>query len=242
MIKPLIFLVAAGLTAASAAAQTGSPDLSRTQAPAPVERTFDESAYRLSPGDGLEIKFGYNPELNEQIQVRPDGFISLPLVGELNVGSMTVGEFVDSVTKRYATVLRTPAVTVQIRSYANRRVYVGGEVTKPGMLQLASRETALDAITEAGGLKASANRDEVIVLRRTDLDTPRVIRLSLKPKNGAAAEAADFTLQPLDVVLVNESGVSKAGRAVDQYVRQLSPFLLTAGFSYLFGGTFFGLK
>src|SRR5205814_10568719 len=111
-----------------------------------------------------------------------------------------------ALTKSYDTVLRTPDVTVQIRSFGNRRIYVGGEVAKPGMLQLAGHQTALDAVMEAGGLKPSANHSELIVLRRGDEDEPRVIHLSLKLKNGAAPDAAGFLLQPLDVVLVNESG------------------------------------
>ena len=234
------FIAAVLAVAASAAAQ--QPAAEGATAPAAVERTFDDSAYRLSPGDVLDIKFMHNPELNEQVQVRPDGFISMPFVGELNVGSITVGELIAMLTKSYAATLRRPAFTIQIRTFANRRIYVGGEVARPGMLQLGSRETALDAVTEAGGLKVSANRDELIVLRRGDGDAPRVIHLSLKSKHGAAADASAFTLQPLDVVLVNESGVSKAGRAVDQYVRQLSPVLLTAGFSYLFGGGLLGVR
>src|SRR4051812_36121789 len=116
------------------------------------ERTFEDSAYRLTPGDVLDIKFMHNPELNEQVQIRPDGFISMPYVGELNIGSITVGELIAKLTESYASIVRTPAFTVQIRNFANRRIYVGGEVAKPGMLQFAGRETALDAVTEAGGL------------------------------------------------------------------------------------------
>jgi hypothetical protein len=80
-----------------------------------------------------------------------------------------------------------------------------------------------------------------MVLRRADMDTPRVIRLSMKSRNGAAPEASAFRLEPLDVVLASESGVARAGRAVDQYVRQMSPLLLSAGFSYLFNGALFGV-
>jgi protein involved in polysaccharide export with SLBB domain len=208
----------------------------------PIELVPDESGYRLSPGDTLDIKFLHNPELNEQVQIRPDGFISMPLVGEMNVARLTVGELVAALTKKYDEVLRAPDVTVQIRGYGNRHVYVGGEVARPGMLQLGGRQTALDAVMEAGGLKASSNRSELVVLRRSESDQPRVIHLSMKSTKGAAPEASAFQLQPLDVVLVSESGISKAGRTIDQYVRQMSPFILTAGFSWLFGSGPIGIR
>jgi protein involved in polysaccharide export with SLBB domain len=202
----------------------------------------DESLYRLGPGDALDIKFVRNPELNEQVQVRPDGYISMPLVGELSVATLTVRELVVKLTELFAPVLKSPSVVVQVREFANRRVFVGGEVGRPGVLPLVGHQTALGAVMEAGGMKSSANRGGLIVLRRGDEDVPRVIHLSLKSKDGAAPEASAFQLQPLDVVLVSESGVSRANRAVDQYVRQMVPLLLTAGFSYLSNASLFGVK
>ena len=76
---------------------------------------------------------------------------------------------------------------------------------------------------------------QMLVIRRTEDDRPRLLRVSMKNKDGQAAEAANFALQPLDIVLVNESGVARTGRALDQYVRQMIPISLTGGFSWLFG-------
>jgi protein involved in polysaccharide export with SLBB domain len=238
MRTPLVFLVVMAL---------GSSTLVNAQATVPDGQTgvvpaTEQSAYRLGPGDVLDIKFLLNSELNEQVQVRPDGFIAMPLVGELSVAGLTVSDLVSKLTKAFETVLKSPSVIVQVREFANRRVFVGGEVGRPGVLPLIGRQTALGAVMEAGGLKSSANRDGIVVLRRGDEDTPRVIHLSMKSADGTAPEASAFQLQPLDVVFVNESGVSRANRAVDQYVRQMSPMLLTAGFSYLFHAALFGAR
>jgi polysaccharide export outer membrane protein len=226
----LAFAVASDATAQQVDLQTG------------VAPSADESGYRLSPGDALDIKFMLNPELNEQVQIRPDGYISMPLVGELSIAGATVSELVARLTKSFEPVLKSPSIVVQVREFANRRVFVGGEVGRPGVLPLVGRQTALGAVMEAGGMKVSANRGEIIVLRRGDEDAPRVIPLSMKAKKGVAPEAAAFRLQPLDVVLVSESGVSRANRAVDQYLRQMVPILLTGGFSYLFNTGVLGIK
>jgi polysaccharide export outer membrane protein len=238
------FLFTALLAIALAAGSTGwaqvpAADAVRSAAVPPVTDA-DDGSYLLDAGDLIEIKFMNNPELNEEVRIRPDGRISMPLVGELLVARTTIGELTRRLATAYADILRTPSVTIQVREFANRRVFVGGEVNRPGMLPIVGRQTALSAIMEAGGFRPSAARDEVVVIRRGSEDEPRLLRLSLKNKDGRAAEAANFALQPLDVVLVTESGVARTGRAIDQYVRQMIPLSLSAGFSWLFGCGAFG--
>jgi polysaccharide export outer membrane protein len=138
---------------------------------------------------------------------------------------------------------------VQVRNFVNRRVFVAGEVARPGVLALVGDQTALGAITEAGGLKSSAKRNEIVVIRRGANDAPEQIQVSMRgrPHQGStrgrtdAPQAAAFRLQPMDVVVVMESGIARADRAVDQYVRQLVPVLLTGGFTYLFNGGVLGV-
>jgi protein involved in polysaccharide export with SLBB domain len=199
-------------------------------------------AYRLAAGDGIQIRFLHNPELAEEVQIRPDGHISLRGVGEMKVSGYTVDEVVARMDEAYRSILKNPDVTVQIRQFANNRIFVGGEVTRPGMLPLNGFQTALGAITEAGGFRGSANRDGVIVIRRGEREVPHVLRLSAKPRGGEPSDVASFALQPLDVVLVPESGIARANRAVDQYVRQMIPGVLTGGFTYLFNDAALGLR
>jgi protein involved in polysaccharide export with SLBB domain len=223
----------AALAAAPGFAQTSEEV--RAQAVPPVTDA-DDGSYRLSADDTIEIKFLQNPELNEIVQIRPDGRISMPLVGELLVAGATVAELATRLSTAYQDILRAPSVTIQVRNFANRRVFVGGEVNRPTVLPLVGRQTALGAVMEAGGWKMSARRSEVLVIRRGDEDQARIIRLSTENgPQGEGPEAAMFALQPLDVVLVTESGVARAGRAVDQYVRQMIPLVLTGGFSWLLG-------
>jgi polysaccharide export outer membrane protein len=222
-------------------AQTDASAAARAAATPPVTDA-DDGSYRLSPGDTIEIKFATNPELNETVQIRTDGRISMPLVGELLVAGTTIVELSTRLSAAYADVLKTPTAIVQVREFANRRVFVGGEVNRPGMLPLTGRQTALGAVMEAGGFKLAAKRNEVVVIRRGDDDSPRILRLSMENLGDKASEAAGFPLQPLDVVMVAESGVARSGRVIDQYVRQMLPLSLTVGFSWLFGPGVFGGK
>jgi protein involved in polysaccharide export with SLBB domain len=119
---------------------------------------------------------------------------------------------------------------------------VGGEVSRPGMFPLTGHETLLSAIYEAGGLTKTARRSLVTVIRRSEKGVPEYIPVSLKgmgPAKDSGGPTAAFALQPLDVVVVHESGVSKANRAIDQYVRQMIPMLLTGGFTYILNGAVF---
>ena len=76
-----------------------------------------EQEYRIQVGDQLDIKFFYNPELNEQVTVRPDGRISLQLVHEIMVAGLTPSELTDLLTKKYAPELKKPEITVIVRSF-----------------------------------------------------------------------------------------------------------------------------
>jgi len=141
-------------------------DAARAAALPPVTDD-DQGLYRLGPGDSIEIAFMQNPELNVQVQIRPDGRISMPLVGELLVAGTTITELSTRLASAYADILRAPSTTIQVREFANRRIFVGGEVARPGVLPLVGRQTALGAVMEAGGSFAAAPRT-----RRAFCDCP----------------------------------------------------------------------
>lgn len=190
----------------------------------------------MSPGDTIDVKFFYNKELNDTVQVRPDGFVSLQLVGEVPVGGKTVPEAVKNLERMYAEFLVTPSVAVQVRSYGPRRAYVGGEVERPSVVNLLESTTVLDAVIEAGGIKRSGNRSSVLLIRKGPDGRPTLESINLQNVNKKPSAAALTVLQPYDVVLIPETKISKLNRWVDQYVRQMSPVILTGGFSYFLGG------
>jgi polysaccharide export outer membrane protein len=195
--------------------------------------TANNHEYLLQPGDTVDIRFFFNSELNEQgVQIRPDGRISLQLLGEVTLSGRTPSEVAAELEKSYANILKTPRVTIQIRGFAAQKAFVSGEVPRPGTISLATPMTVLAAIGEAGGITARGNRTSVVLIRKMPDGTPGMQTLHLYEK-GHPTAAALTPLQPFDVVLVAESKITQADRWVDQYIRQLIPANLNAGFTYL---------
>jgi len=112
--------------------------------------------YYLQPGDNLEIKFFYNPELNESVIIRPDGKISLQLIDEIQAAGLTPSQLDDILTKKYSSQLKQSVLTVILKSFGGQRIYVGGEVNSPQVLTVVGKVNALQAIFDAGGLRDDA--------------------------------------------------------------------------------------
>lgn len=188
---------------------------------APVE-------YRIHPGDVLDIKFFYSSDLNENVTVRPDGRISLQLVDDIEVEGMTPAELDEDLTSLYREALSDKQeISVIVKEFGDQRVYVAGEVGRPGEFPLRNKMTVFQAITAAGGFQNTARKSDILIIRQNDDGTSRVYRTSLSDgnmENIAATGSAHAHLMPRDLVYVPKSDIATANLAVDQYVRQLMLF------------------
>lgn len=220
------------LTASGTFAQADKPLIS-TEGEGPSAH----SDFRLGAGDTVEVRFFYNPELNETVQIRPDGHVSLQMVGDINLGTLTIAEATSQLETRFLKFLKTPSITLQVKSYASQKVYVGGEVSRPGVVPVPGKMSVLDAVMEAGGVKHTGNTSSVVLIRRSDTGAPVVHKISLKNVHDEPSQASLTILQPYDVILVPETKVAHVDRWVDQYIRQVAPSVLTTGFSYVAGST-----
>ena len=189
-----------------------------------------EQEYRIQVGDQLDIKFFYNPELNEQVTVRPDGRISLQLVREIIAAGLTPAELTDLLTKKYAAELKKPEVTVIVRSFGGHKIYVDGEVTKPGMFSLMGFTTVLQAISQAGGMKDSARMSEVVLIRRGAGNKPLALQVNAQQVIDGTDMSQDIALKPYDIVFVPKSPIANVNVWVDQYLRKNIP--INTGFFY----------
>lgn len=189
--------------------------------------------YIIQPGDSLDIKFFYNPELNESVTVRPDGFISLQLINEVRVAGLEPRHATEMLTERYARELKKPVVAVIVKSFAGQRVYVGGEVGQQGLLTMPHGLTALQAVMQSGGFKNTAQPSETLVIRKGPDSRPVPLRVDLESVLSGSASGQDFRLQPDDIVYVPKSPIAKANLFVNQYVEQLFLFRgVSLGFNW----------
>jgi len=172
----------------------------------------------LQPGDEIEVLFRYTPELNSRQMVRSDGKVSLELLDDVTVAGMTPMQADRKLTALYQNELVDPALTVVVRNSSNQTVYVGGAVTKPGMVPLNRKLTAMEAVMEAGGFDIrEAQPRKVIVLRHIGGKQQVARTIDLKhPLEADRSEA--FYLAPQDVVYVEQSKVAKYGHFVESYI------------------------
>lgn len=179
--------------------------------------------YRLQVGDALTIKFYRNPELDQDVVIRPDGKISLPFIDEVQCAGLTPGDVDKEITRRYVGELAIPDITVIVSAVGGHRVYVDGMVTKPGMVPLAGGLTMLTAIASAGGFRDEAIRQQVILIRREADGQPVGHAVDLRKVQYGQDPTNDVLLQPYDIVYVPRSKIANANLWVKQYLQDMMP-------------------
>jgi len=191
--------------------------------------------YLLQVGDEISIKVLNVPDLTETLTIAPDGRISALLVDEVQAAGLAVEELREKLTAQYARFYQRPQVGVTIKSFSNMKIYVGGEVERPGLIPLTGKVSALAAILQSGGFRTTAKTDEVILIRNDGKDQPIAMKINLK--DVVRKGAADIQLQPFDVVYVPMSTIAKMDQFVDQYLRKMLPVTVNGGFNYVFGSS-----
>ncbi|MGI8962021.1 MAG: polysaccharide biosynthesis/export family protein [Bryobacteraceae bacterium] len=192
-----------------------------------LDRTRSQNeTYIIRPGDELELKFFYNSELNEHLLVRPDGFIALQLIGDVQASGRTPQQLRLALVGLYEKDLQRPEVAIVVRAFAEQRVFVDGEVGRPGVQTLLGSKTLLQAISDAGGAKDTGCLTDVKIIRGVNSGKPVVLTADARAftKNGLQGE--DIALQANDVVFIPKSRIANVNTWVDQYVRKNIPITL----------------
>lgn len=164
-----------------------------SDAPAP---TVNE--YRIGPEDVLDVVVWKNADLSKSVTVRPDGRITLPLIGELTAGGLTADQVRDDIKVRLAKYKEVPEVSVTVADVRSYLLYILGEVRTPGRYQVKSYTSVLQALALAGGFTPYADTNEIVVVRRDH--TAKEQRLKIRYKD--LIRRGDFTLSPGDTVIV----------------------------------------
>ena len=168
-------------------------------APATTVRPWNEQEYRLGAGDKLRVEVYGESQLSQSLQVRPDGKITLPLVGDAVAAGRTAIELRDAVTTSLKEYVNNPVVTVIVVEATAAQVYIIGEVASPGAQVMQGPMTALQALAQAGGLKEFADRGDIRILRKGNLGT---LTIPFNYKDAIRGRIEPVYLQPGDTVVV----------------------------------------
>lgn len=251
-------LMAAGLTPEALGLRISEAYMALGAADAPPA----SASYRLAVGDEIQVMLPYHSGLDQTVKVRPDGKITLALIGTLVAEGLTPESLGERVNELYGKQLRKPMATVSVRQFSSnrilvngrpaigglrdvratvlvraiapRQIYVGGEVRQPGVILHRPYLTALQALTEVGGLNPGANPAQAVVIRRTETGASLYpIDVRALASTGVDIPPADLVLEPSDLLIVPKTPIAYAADALEQILRLLPPLKnSTLGFVY----------
>jgi polysaccharide export outer membrane protein len=167
-LKNLVFILSALLGAALLTACSSEKTLPPAQIGATAESYAVGSDYRVGPGDMLNVVVWHNPDVSGQTPVRPDGRISVPLVGDVVAAGKTPMALADELKEKLKPFIKDPIVTVTPTQFVGpvaRQIRVIGEAAQPRAIAFTSNMTVLDVMISAGGLTRYADGDRAVIVR-----------------------------------------------------------------------------
>ncbi len=179
--------------------------------------------YRIRKGDKLSIKFLYQPELSDAaLIVRPDGKISLPMIEELKAEGLTVKELKTTLEKAYREILLDPEITVNLLEFVAPRVFITGQVVKPGSYDLRAGQTLFQVVSLAGGFTREAHRKQILHARPINERELKVVVVDLTKLLKPGNSKLDIQLQDGDYVYIPDSKTSKLSTILTAF-RAIAP-------------------
>ena len=189
-----------------------------------------EQEYVIGAGDNVALKFFYAPELNDIITVRPDGKISLPFVHDIKAAGKTPEQLAGIISKKLAHHLEQPEVSVSINDFASQKVFVIGEVNKPGAFQLTQREDLLQVLGEAGWVTPASRNEEIVIIRKNPEGKKSVYHANINQILSGEDIEQDVLVLAGDVIFVPPSNPVEFDRWIDRNVKGALPFNTNAGY------------
>jgi polysaccharide export outer membrane protein len=172
-------------------------------APPPAARpAAPDTAYTVKPGDVLQISVWKEPDLQGPVLVRPDGAFSFPLAGQMDARGKSVQELQQMITDKLRKYISDPVVTVSIQEIKGNKVYVIGQVNKPGDFVVNPRVDVMQALSMAGGTTPFAALGDIMILRRTDSGQQQALPFRYTDVVRGRNLDQNITLQAGDVVVV----------------------------------------
>ena len=170
--------------------------------PAPSSGPPADAAYTVKPGDTLSVSVWKEPDLQGPVLVRPDGTFSVPLAGQMDARNKTVQELQQELTQKLKKYISDPVVTVSIQTIQGNKVYVIGQVQKPGEFVVNPRVDVMQALSMAGGTTPFAALGDITILRRNDAGQQQALPFKYTDVVRGRNLQQNIMLQAGDVVVV----------------------------------------
>jgi len=198
-------LLLAVATGAQQGEKTRGADKQPTGASSPSDRgdpvAVEKADYLIGPEDMLDISVWKEPDFSRMVPVRPDGKISLPLLSDVKAAGLTPTQLATSITAMLRKYVTQPQVTVIVTQMNSQRVYVLGEVNRPGQVPLLPGMTVLQALASAGGFTQFAEQKEIYVLR-TENGKQSSYPFNYKEAVRGQGSTQNIILKPGDTIVV----------------------------------------
>jgi polysaccharide export outer membrane protein len=191
----LSFVLVTALNAGPAVAQASLPSVAASR-PTVASNSTD---YKMVVGDKLRVEVYKDPQMSQSLQIRPDGKITLPLVGDVVAAGKTPAALRDTLTTSLKEFITNPVVTVIVVEAEPQTVSVIGEVNTPGTHPIKAQTTVIEVLAMAGGFKDFANTKNITIQRNTPTGT-KMIKFNYK--DAIKSEAKPMCVEPGDVIIV----------------------------------------
>jgi len=203
-IASALLLIALPAFAQAQKPNTAAQSMPATAAAAAAPRATDPivpAGYYIGTDDVLSIVYWKDKDMSADAKVRPDGRIALPLINEVQAAGLTPEQLQQRLTEESKKYMEDANITVVVREINSRRVFITGEVNKPGPYPLTSATTVMQLISLAGGLRDYANAKKIMIMRK---ESGRQISLAFNYKDVAAGKNLNqnVELKPGDTVVV----------------------------------------
>lgn len=197
----LALRVTAGSQQLAKSAKPSADHDPKASQPAKPDQVQPQTAYTVGDGDVLHVNVWQEAEVTQNVVVRPDGNISLPLINEVKVSDMTVLQIQELIAGKLKSFVNDPNVTVTVLEVHSKHAFITGEVTRPGDYPLTTPVTVLQLIAQAGGLTPFAKTESIVVLRTVN-GTQQRIKFRYKEVVHGKNTEQNIALQPGDTVVV----------------------------------------
>jgi polysaccharide export outer membrane protein len=171
--------------------------------------------YTLHPGDTVDLNLRFTPEYNQTLIVQPDGFITVSLIGDVQVSGLTLAKAHDLLVEKLSARLNAPELNLVLKDFQHPYVVVGGEVNTPGKIELRQSMTAMQAVVLAGGFKPTAKDTRIVVFRHIDSHMGEVKVVNLHKIQNDKELERDMELQPGDMILVPQNRIATFSRYME---------------------------